>query len=132
MRFPFQCNLFPNKNSTCVLDEIPEGGMAAAPVVTRDGYTFTGWDKDFSKVTSDMTVTALWEKNTVPPESGGNSSSGSSKSSSSDRGENSRPDTSELHGNWEQTVTGIWMFKMTGGSYAKKPLGAGKRCVVLF
>lgn len=21
MRFPFQCNLFPNKNSTCVLDE---------------------------------------------------------------------------------------------------------------
>ena len=21
------------------------------------------------------------------------------------------PDTSELHGNWEQTVTGIWRFK---------------------
>lgn len=102
---------------------VPEGGMAAAPVVTRDGYTFIGWDKDFSKVTSDMTVTALWKKNTVPPESGGNSSSGSSKSSSSDRGENSRPDTSELHGNWEQTVTGIWRFKMTGGSYAKNRWG---------
>ena len=28
-----------------------------------------------------------------------------------------------LHGNWEQTVTGIWMFKMTGGSYAKNRWG---------
>lgn len=25
----------------------------------------------------------------------------------------------DLHCNWEQTVTGIWLFKMTGGSYAK-------------
>ena len=31
----------------------------------------------------------------------------------------------DLHGNWEQTVTGIWMFKMTGGSYAKNRWGRG-------
>ena len=31
----------------------------------------------------------------------------------------------DLHGNWEQTVTGIWLFKMTGGSYAKTRWGRG-------
>lgn len=31
----------------------------------------------------------------------------------------------DLHGNWEQTVTGICLFKMTGGSYAKKRWGRG-------
>ena len=30
---------------------------------TREGYTFTGWDKDFSSVTSDLTVTAQYVKN---------------------------------------------------------------------
>ena len=28
---------------------------------TRSGYTFTGWDKDFSSVTEDMTITAQYE-----------------------------------------------------------------------
>ncbi|EFD00006.1 hypothetical protein NQ487_08065 [Hungatella hathewayi] len=31
----------------------------------------------------------------------------------------------DLHGNWEQTVTGICLFKMTGGSYAKNRWGRG-------
>ncbi|MCL2165143.1 MAG: S-layer homology domain-containing protein [Oscillospiraceae bacterium] len=39
---------------------VPEGGAAVAPILTRDGYTFDGWDLDFSNVTSDMTVTAMW------------------------------------------------------------------------
>ncbi len=41
-----------------------ESGMAAtAPEVPyHDGYEFRGWDKDFSVVTSDMTVTAIYEK----------------------------------------------------------------------
>jgi uncharacterized repeat protein (TIGR02543 family) len=30
---------------------------------TRDGYTFTGWDKTFTNVTEDLTVTAQYEKN---------------------------------------------------------------------
>ena len=37
---------------------------ATAPAdPSRAGYTFTGWDKDFSHVTSDMTVTATYSIN---------------------------------------------------------------------
>ncbi len=41
------------------------GGAATAPAnPARDGYTFTGWDKDYSKITGDLTVTALYKINT--------------------------------------------------------------------
>ena len=44
-------------------DSVDYGSAATAPAdPTREGYTFTGWDKDFSNVTEDMTVTALYEK----------------------------------------------------------------------
>lgn len=29
---------------------------------SRDGYTFTGWDKSFNNITSDLIVTAQYEK----------------------------------------------------------------------
>lgn len=31
----------------------------------REGYTFVGWDKDFSEVTSDLEIIALYQKNEV-------------------------------------------------------------------
>lgn len=41
-----------------------EGKSAAAPAdPSRDGYTFTGWDKAFDRVTSSLTVTAQYERN---------------------------------------------------------------------
>ena len=41
------------------------GSAATAPAnPARDGYTFTVWDKDYSKITSDLTVTALYKINT--------------------------------------------------------------------
>ena len=41
---------------------VDEGTAAAAPAdPTREGYTFAGWDKDFSSVTVDMTVTARYD-----------------------------------------------------------------------
>ena len=39
------------------------GTAAEAPAnPTREGYTFKGWDRDFSDVRADLTVTAVFEK----------------------------------------------------------------------
>ncbi len=44
---------------------IEEGGFATAPVTSRKGNTFTGWDYDFtSPVNGDIIVTASWAKAT--------------------------------------------------------------------
>ncbi len=44
-------------------DCVYEGQAATAPEVPEvDGYTFVGWDQDFSNVTSNMTVTAIYER----------------------------------------------------------------------
>ena len=45
-------------------EEVEEGESATAPVSpTRDGYTFKGWDKDFSNVTSNLEVVATYKEN---------------------------------------------------------------------
>ena len=47
-------------------EEVEKGKSATAPAApTRKGYTFIGWDKDFSNVQSDLTIKALYEKNTA-------------------------------------------------------------------
>ena len=44
--------------------KVPDGEAATAPAdPTREGYTFIGWDSDFSYVIEDMTVTALYQIN---------------------------------------------------------------------
>ena len=44
-------------------EQVKEGGSATAPAnPQRNGYTFIGWDKDFSNVHADMTVTAQYEQ----------------------------------------------------------------------
>ncbi len=46
-------------------ETVVEGNAATAPAnPTRTGYTFTGWDVDFSNVTSDLIVTAQYTINT--------------------------------------------------------------------
>ena len=43
---------------------VDEGEAAVAPAdPTREGFTFIGWDKDFSNVTEDLIVTAQYEIN---------------------------------------------------------------------
>lgn len=46
--------------------EVEEGQAAVEPAhPTRDGYTFSGWDKNFSHVYSDMEITAQYKQNTI-------------------------------------------------------------------
>ena len=46
---------------------VEEGASATAPNnPSRDGYNFTGWDKTFTNVTGDLTVTAQYEIINVP------------------------------------------------------------------
>ncbi len=48
--------------SNTTTQTVKDGEAANIPAtITLEGYTFKGWDKDFSKVTSDMTVTAILE-----------------------------------------------------------------------
>lgn len=52
-----------------LVQTVPEGGAAVAPVLSRSGYTYT-WDRTFNNVRSDLTVTAIWtatNTNTPPP-----------------------------------------------------------------
>lgn len=45
------------------VDSVEHGNEAVPPVnPTREEYTFVGWDKNFSNVTEDMTITALYYK----------------------------------------------------------------------
>lgn len=53
--------------NTLKTQKVEKGKAATAPSQpVRDGYTFGGWDKDFSKVTADLTVNAKWTKNADP------------------------------------------------------------------
>ena len=46
------------------VESVEYQSAATAPAdPTREGYTFMGWDKDFSKVTEDMTITAQYQIN---------------------------------------------------------------------
>ena len=45
---------------------VASGGAASAPDnPTRSGYAFSGWDKDYNHVTSDLVVTAQYTKNPI-------------------------------------------------------------------
>lgn len=46
------------------VESVEYQSAATAPAdPTREGYTFMGWDKDFSKVTENMTITAQYQIN---------------------------------------------------------------------
>jgi len=57
--------VFKDWNGTVLKTETVEAGKgASAPAdPTRTGYTFTGWDKPFSNVTSNLTVMAQYNNN---------------------------------------------------------------------
>ncbi|OIK08740.1 hypothetical protein BIV60_25550 [Bacillus sp. MUM 116] len=57
--------VFKDANGTVLSTEQIGSGSAANPPVNpkRTGYTFTGWDTDFSNVTSNLVVTAQYKIN---------------------------------------------------------------------
>lgn len=57
--------VFQNWDHSFLAEQQVEYGKAAtAPAdPTREGYTFKGWDRAFNNIITDMTVTALFEKN---------------------------------------------------------------------
>ena len=63
-------------NVVAVVDGIKHGYPVTAPIVeavyfdwtdTKKGYRFSGWDKELSAITSDITVTALYEVEITEP-----------------------------------------------------------------
>ena len=60
--------IFKDYDGTILKEEqIVEHGSPAIPPnnPSREGYTFTGWDKGFSNVTSNLVVTATYIENTT-------------------------------------------------------------------
>lgn len=50
-------------NTLLYEEEVEEGLTVEAPTVPNiDGYNFIGWDQDFSCITTDLIVTAIYEK----------------------------------------------------------------------
>lgn len=65
-RLPTYTVRFVTAGGTAVRSQtVEEGSLATAPVTSRTGYTFKGWNFDFTtKITEDITVEASWEANT--------------------------------------------------------------------
>ena len=60
---------FKDYDGTVLKTQKVESGKAAtAPAdPTRTGYTFTGWDKSFNKITADLVVTATYKAEETKP-----------------------------------------------------------------
>lgn len=102
---------------------VEAGGFATAPEVSRSGYTFTGWDKEFNNVTSNLTIKANWSPNSGDTDngssSGGGSSSGDSSSSSdsSSSGANTGAPVAAAAGkNLNQPVTAVASITAAAGA----------------
>ena len=70
------------------IQTVEEDGFATAPVATRDGYDFLGWDYDFSKpITENKVITASWraKEYTIAYDAAGGSVEGSSFNISYDK-----------------------------------------------
>jgi uncharacterized repeat protein (TIGR02543 family) len=83
---------FQDYNGTVLKTEtVKHGGKARAPVdPTRSGYVFSGWDKDFTNVTTDLEVTALYTRQSSPGPNSGSSAGRNRTNSTTKLLENAR------------------------------------------
>ena len=68
-RRPMYTVSFATNGGTSVSSQtLEEGSLATEPTTTRAGYTFAGWNYDFTTpVTGDTSITASWTANTDTP-----------------------------------------------------------------
>ncbi|MBS4200530.1 InlB B-repeat-containing protein [Bacillus sp. FJAT-49732] len=63
-RNQYKVYFIDDRGSVINLEDVYEGEAATAPEPPiKEGYMFTGWDNDFSHITSDMIVTAQFKQN---------------------------------------------------------------------
>ena len=56
-------------NTVLKTQTVVKGQSATAPAApTREGYTFTGWDKSFTNVQANLSVKAVYTQNSVEPD----------------------------------------------------------------
>ena len=55
--------IFKDGDKVVKTQEVNHGEAATAPVLTKEGYVLR-WDKEYTNITSDITVNAIWLKDT--------------------------------------------------------------------
>ena len=53
---------FKFKDEVIKTEKVKEGESATAPIVEKEGYEITGWDKDYNNITSDLEINADYVK----------------------------------------------------------------------
>ena len=116
--------------SNISIQQVSYGSAATAPSdPKRSGYSFTGWDKDFSKITGDLTVTAQYETSRSSSGGGGGGSSGGGGGGGSSGGGGggggggptakkpaAAAGTATFSKNWFADAAGVWRIKDKAGN----------------
>ena len=53
---------FKFKDEVIKTEKVKEGESATAPIVEKEGYEITGWDKDYNNITNDLEINAEYVK----------------------------------------------------------------------
>ena len=116
---------------------IAEGGSATAPTVTPPtGYTFTGWSRSFTNVSSNLTVTAQYAEVSTTTytvtfnigsgtRSGGGALSQTVAAGGSANAPTVTPPTGYIFNGWDRTFTNVTSNLTVNAQYSSTNTGGG-------